>query len=96
MEDWFAEPEVFQPPQPGSTDWMDGIRTVEDLINKYKLVVYCSACSEWYHFERNPNVMLATTGQVCDCGATNGFIGSTLISERTWNPNKKIPKTKRR
>lgn len=86
--------EVFQPPQPGSTDWMDGIRTVEDVINKYKLVVWCSACSNWFHFERDPESthMSATHGQVCDCGAVNGFISSSLISERTWTKDKTPPK----
>ena len=92
------EPEVFQAPQPGSTDWMDGIRTVEDLINKYKLVVWCSACSNWFHFEKDPESthMSSTHGQTCDCGATGAFIGSSLISERPWTKDRPAPKIVKR
>lgn len=90
VADIFDSPELR--PQPGSTDWMDGLRTAEDVANKNKLVIYCSACNSWFHFEKKPDVMLAVTGQVCDCGETNGFIGSSLISERTWSADKPAPK----
>jgi hypothetical protein len=90
-----TEAEVFVAPKPGSTDWMDGCRTVEDVINKNKLVVLCADCNEWHHFERKPDAFTATDGQVCACGSTR-FIGSKLISESTWNPaNKKVVKKKR-
>lgn len=86
--------DLIFPPQSGSTDWMDGIRTIEDVKTKNKLVVWCSACDNWFHFERDPQSthMIATYGQVCDCGSSTGFIGSTIISERTWTPDKKPPK----
>ncbi len=88
-----SESEVVLP-EPGSTDWLDGIRTAEDVRDKNKLVIWCSSCSNWFHFERDPNnkAMLAAHGQVCDCGSTNGFIGSSIISKRTWSPDKKPPK----
>lgn len=94
-----GEPEAIKIPEVGSTDWMDGIRTVEDVINKYKLVIWCEACKSWYHFERDPNskALLASHGIICDCGESKGFITSSIISERTWSPDKKPPKiTKKR
>lgn len=80
-----------------STEWMDGIRTEEDYINRYKMVILCADCNEWHHFERDPSTFLAVDGQVCACGSTR-FIGSTIISERTWSPDKKpkLPKSRRR
>lgn len=80
---------------PLSAHYMDGIRTEEAYLNRNKMVIYCEGCREWYHFERDPNQMLAAGGQVCPCGNSK-LIGSTIISEGTWNPLKKIPKSKRR
>lgn len=76
-----------------STEWMDGIRTEEDYDNRYKMVIACAQCRQWHHFERDPNTFLAADGQVCECGSKN-FIGSTIISERTWRPDIKLPKSK--
>lgn len=85
-------------PEPGSTDWMDGIRAEEDALNKNKLVIWCSSCNSWFHFEDDPareNIMI-THDLVCDCGASKGFIGSTLRSERTWSIYTKPPVKKKR
>lgn len=79
-----------------STNQMDGLHTLEEVANKNRLVIWCSACDNWFHFERDVSTMLATEGQICDCGRENSFIGSTLRSERTWNIYIKPPVKKKR
>lgn len=51
-----------------------------------KLVAQCSKCKEWHHFECD-----GLQGQVCKCGSTD-FASSSLVSERTWNPLRKVSK----
>lgn len=87
MDDWFADTPEYTGP---TTDEMDHT-TPED---RNKCVILCARCHEWHHFERLPDVFLAADGQVCACGSTN-FIGSTIVSERTWDP-KRLPKFKRK
>ncbi len=79
-----------------STDQMDGLHTPEEVANKNRLVVWCSNCNSWFHFERDPSAMLAADGQICDCGSENGLIGNTVVSERTWSPDRKPPTQKKR
>lgn len=93
MEDWFADKQPWEDPL--SAHYMDGIRTEKDYLDRNKLVILCAQCHEWHHFERTDIGQTGATGEVCACGS-HQFIGSTIISERTWNPkNKKIPKNKR-
>lgn len=93
MDDWFADKKPWE--DHTSTEYMDGIRTEKDYLDRNKLVVRCANCTEWHHFERtDKSSMSATEGQVCACGSKS-FLGSTIISERTWRPDIKKPKLKR-
>lgn len=94
IDDWLSEPEVLEPPKPGSTDWMDGIRTIEELADKNKLMAFCEHCAAWWGFERGVD------GEDCPtCGGKYSTrIGFQLISLRTFRPEvhgvKKLPKKK--
>lgn len=87
MDDWFADKPEYTGP---TTDEMDHT-TPED---RYKLVIMC-VNSHWHHFTGGRERKNQTDGEQCsECG-TKSFIGSTIISERTWNPNRKVGKSKR-
>jgi hypothetical protein len=85
MDDWdyLVTPKYTGP----TTDEMDHT-TPED---RYKLVIRCAQCHEWHHFTGSRDRFSQSDGEVCECGSKQ-FIGSTLISERTWNPKAKLPK----
>lgn len=49
------------------------------------LQVLCLSCGQWHHF------IGSLDDQVCACGNTK-FDTRSLVSERTWNPNRKVGK----
>lgn len=97
--------EVMKPKEKGSSLDQFGHRcpTIHDAIREGRtpttaemdstcaecrllLVVQCSKCKGWHHFKGTE-----VKGQSCVCGSTD-FDSRTLVSERTWNPLRKVSK----
>lgn len=76
-DDWLNEPEPWE--VPGSTAWMDGIRTKQDWDDRNTVMRQCRPCGKW---TKQPQVGRTP----CEhCGAAD-YDPSSTISLRTFNP----------
>lgn len=74
-----------------TTDEMDKTTPEE----RYALVAMC-ANHHWHHFTGSRDRFSQTDGEKCGECDTTTFIGGSLISERTWKPDWKPPKGKKK
>lgn len=68
------------------TDWMDGIRTLEDKADQYKVYAQCMNCFEWTFIEGSAETHGEyTRGRACrECGGK--LDPTSVISKRTYRP----------
>lgn len=76
-------------PLPGTTAWMDGIRTAEELAEQYMVYIQCAGCFEWTFVEgtheMHTSVVGYSRGLTCEnCGGSN-FDPQSVTSKRTFN-----------
>lgn len=72
-----------------TTAEMDKLLTVEDMRNRFQVMIQCEACRTWNKMKKGEN-------KPCTSCDSTKYDGSTIRSFRTWSPElgKRKKKTK--
>lgn len=63
-----------------TTAEMDGLFTVEDMRNRFQVMIQCESCSTW-------NQMKKGEKKLCTKCGSDKMDGTTIRSLRTWSPD---------
>jgi hypothetical protein len=72
------------------TEWLDGIHTLEEKADQYKVMVQCRRCAGWTLIEGDHEAHVTiggyTRGKKCEHCGSSDFDSRSIISKRTFNP----------